>query len=95
MITSYQVVLSAMERSCIPPDSAPLSRTASEVIPTSKIEAVARAKEVAGSWSKEAARGRPEEAPEEEQEIISRPRRQRSDSEGEFSESYVRKSCRV
>ena len=76
-----------MERSCIPPDSAPQSRTASE-IPTSKIEAVTRAKEVAGSWSKEAARGRPEETQEEEQEIISRPRRQRSDSEGESSGSH-------
>ena len=76
-----------MERSCTPPDSAPQSRTASEV-QTSKIEAVTRAKEVAGSGSKEAARGRPEETQEEEQEIISRPRRQRSDSEGESSGSH-------
>ena len=49
MTLSYpQVVLSAMERSCIPPESAPAqSRTASETIPTSRIETVVRAKEAA------------------------------------------------
>ena len=77
-----------MERSCQPPEAAvprpEVSQEArrTETAPTSRMDTVARAKEMAGSWAKEAVRGRGEEE-QEEQEIISRPRRHRSDSEGE------------
>ena len=55
MSSCPQVVLSAMESSCLLPDSAPVqSRTAPEISQTSRIETVTRAKEVATSWSKEA-----------------------------------------
>ena len=56
MMSSYpQVVLSAMESSCLPPEPAPAqSRTDPEISQTSRIETVTRAKEVASSWSKEA-----------------------------------------